>query len=328
MGLEQPTLWGGQVDASGATTPLQVARALMLEDEPERALRGDAVFVPRVRAGDRSAGQWRPPAGTALVSGGLGGVGRTVARWLAKNGVAQLVLTSRRGLATSGASELTRELERDGVVVHIGAVDVSDRDAMARFVATLPDEMSITSVFHVAGTSQRTALLSLTSQQLADVMAAKAAGVRVLEQVTATHPVSAFVCFGSIAGAWGAGQQAAYAAANAYLSGWSHERRRRGRHAVTVCWGPWVGAGMVDAPIEQELARRGLCRTCATRRRNGRAAKKCAVRCAMSSPALRQPGARRVWSPGWPVASPTRSACRPRLRSITSDRSSISAWTR
>src|SRR5262245_30760715 len=51
------------------------------------------------------------PTGTVLITGGTGELGREVARHLVQgHGVRHLVLTSRRGLATPGASELIAEL--------------------------------------------------------------------------------------------------------------------------------------------------------------------------------------------------------------------------
>ena len=57
-----------------------------------------------------------PPAsafrarGTVLVTGGTGGLGAEVARWLARSGAAHLLLTSRRGPGAPGAAALREEL--------------------------------------------------------------------------------------------------------------------------------------------------------------------------------------------------------------------------
>ena len=90
------------------------------------------------------------PKGIHLVTGGLGGIGLSLARWLAEQGARDLVLTSRRGLppreqwanlpAGSEAArqaEAVREIEARGVRVEVTAVDVGDEAAMQGLIARL-----------------------------------------------------------------------------------------------------------------------------------------------------------------------------------------------
>ncbi|MGA4688619.1 SDR family NAD(P)-dependent oxidoreductase, partial [Micromonospora sp. AB353] len=86
---------------------------------------------------------WRP-AGTVLVTGGTGALGRHVARWLLANGAGEVVLASRRGPGAPGAAELVAEL---GAVRVVGC-DVTDRAAVEALVSGLPE---LTAVVHTAG---------------------------------------------------------------------------------------------------------------------------------------------------------------------------------
>jgi acyl carrier protein len=145
-----------------------------------------------------------------------------------------------------------------GATVQVWAADVTDRESMCRPIQGIGSDAPLSVVFHAAGIPDVTPLLELSPGRLAEVLAAKREGTQVLEELTANRDLDAFVCFSSIAGVWGAGQQGAYAAANAFEDAWCQQARLRGRSAVSIAWGPWAGAGMADEEAQAELARRGL----------------------------------------------------------------------
>ncbi|KAF4636598.1 hypothetical protein G7Y89_g1488 [Cudoniella acicularis] len=69
---------------------------------------------------------------TYLISGGLGGIGRSVARWMADAGARHLILLSRSGPHREEHFELLEELRGKGVNVLAPACDVSNREALLR----------------------------------------------------------------------------------------------------------------------------------------------------------------------------------------------------
>ncbi|WP_033257359.1 type I polyketide synthase, partial [Kitasatospora phosalacinea] len=100
------------LDADGPLSAGVLAGVLAAQ-EPQVAVRGGAVLVPRL-ARLAGVGETPPvldPAGTVLVTGGTGGLGALFARHLVSAyGVRHLLLVSRRGGEAPGAAELVAEL--------------------------------------------------------------------------------------------------------------------------------------------------------------------------------------------------------------------------
>ncbi|WP_203935221.1 type I polyketide synthase, partial [Virgisporangium ochraceum] len=261
LALEQPQRWGGLVDLPATVDGRAVDRLAALLTgagaEDQVAVRSSGVYARRlVRApgGDRTA-RYRP-GGTVLVTGGTGALGAAVARWLAADGAAHLVLTSRRGADAPGARELGDELSALGARVTVVTCDVSDRAAVAALLRTLPD---LTAVVHAAGVASGASIADLSVDELADEVVAKVAGAVHLDELLADRPLDAFVLFSSVAATWGSGGQAGYAAGNAFLDALAERRRAAGRTALSIAWGPWGGDGMAAREgIGELLRQRGL----------------------------------------------------------------------
>ncbi|GGV50923.1 hypothetical protein GCM10010245_80160 [Streptomyces spectabilis] len=280
VGLEHPEVWGGLIDlpeavevaegaepsggpaAAGARLASLLSRADADDfTEDQLALRPSGVHVRRLtRApGGPASGEGWQPRGTVLVTGGTGALGAHVARWLAGHGAAHLVLTSRRGPDAPGADELRAELEELGAKVTVAACDVADRDAVARLLEGIPADAPLSAVVHAAGVGQDLMIAETGPRDFADIVTAKTAGAAHLDDLLGDTPLDAFVLFSSIAGVWGSGGQAAYAAANAYLDGLAERRAARGRAVTSIAWGPWAGSGMAgDDEAAAHLRKRGL----------------------------------------------------------------------
>lgn len=65
-----------------------------------------------------------------VLAGGLGGIGRSLARWMAGKGARHLVFLSRSGKLAGDAVDMVSELEQKGCESHVYACDVSDTDRM------------------------------------------------------------------------------------------------------------------------------------------------------------------------------------------------------
>ncbi|MFI2352729.1 type I polyketide synthase [Streptomyces sp. NPDC019443] len=265
--LEHPKQWGGLVDLPAELddrgTALLSGILATGGDEDQLAVRGAGLFARRLTRAplDREPGvPWRT-SGTALVTGGTGGLGAHTARLLARSGAEHLLLTSRRGLDAPGAVELRDELMALGVGVTIAACDVTDADALAGLVAQVEaDGPPIRSVVHTAGVGLLVPLVDTTLEEFAEGARAKLLGARNLDALFDRDGLDAFVLYSSVAGTWGSGDHGAYAASNAYVDALAAHRRARGLAGTSIAWGIWSpeGGGMAVDVVRDQLRWRGI----------------------------------------------------------------------
>ncbi|MDF5759357.1 type I polyketide synthase [Spongiactinospora sp. TRM90649] len=263
--LEHPRQWGGLVDLPRDLDQRAVARLAgalaRTDDEDQLAVRKSGVYARRMAkaAGSPVVRNWRPPSGATLITGGTGAIGGHVARWLAANGAGHLVLISRRGPAAAGAAELEAELTALGARVTVRSCDVADRDEVAALLDGLAaDGVTVRSVMHTAGLGVLATLEHTSVWDLAQLITAKIAGARHLDDLLDPATLDSVVYFSSISGVWGVGRHGGYAAGNAYLDAYAERRRQEGVPVTSIAWGPWGGGGMVDLTTVEPMLRRGV----------------------------------------------------------------------
>ena len=202
LAQEHPSLGPGRVHldpgegaAEGAG---RLARQLLSPgDETQIAWRAGVPYDARLGRRrdlmqDGSAPRWRLD-GTYLVTGGLGGLGLEVARWMASQGVRRLILLWAAlrvppRSAWSGLDPVSRigrqvaairDLEALGAAVHLAPVDVADEARLAEYLEAFRSEgwPPIRGVVHAAGVLQDQAVLQLDAAALAAVFRAKVLGL-------------------------------------------------------------------------------------------------------------------------------------------------------
>lgn len=232
------------------------------------ALRGDRRYVLDVR---RTAGPalHTPPrptlrrGGAVLISGGLGGIGLTVADELFSSAGARIALLSRHQLPprdtwsdvvgrlgdrhpTSERIRGVQRLEAAGAEVLLLAGDVTDITQMRKVVADVRTAFGgIHGIVHAAGVVADELIVAKPVSEMDDVLAPKVYGTTVLDEVTIDDELDLFVVFSSTSTVSTPIGQVDYVAANAFLNSWVESRRAIGRSEVTaINWGVWNEVGM------------------------------------------------------------------------------------
>ncbi|PBD01097.1 HAD superfamily phosphatase (TIGR01681 family)/FkbH-like protein [Streptomyces sp. Ag82_O1-15] len=284
-GLAQSVLWG-LARSARAEHPALGLTLLDLDDsdpadalptvathteEPELAFRAGTLLAPRlVRARDRDASGTPvvldlvgrptlvPTDGTVLITGGLGAVGRHIARLLAEHGVPRLLLTSRQGPDDPRSAEVAAELAALGVEVEVAACDIGDAAAVAGLLGRIGEESPLRGVVHCAGVLADGVVAELTPERLAQVLRPKVDGAAHLHRLTAHARLDLFLLVSSAAGVVGNAGQGNYAAANVYLDQLAHHRRALGLPGVSLSFGAWAGEGLAAAHADLDrMARLG-----------------------------------------------------------------------
>lgn len=203
--------------------------------------------------------------GGYLVTGGLGALGRRVARWLVQRGAGGVALLSRR----EPDRAFLAELHGQGAEAVCLRGDVSQRESFDAALASLPEGFpSIVGVIHAAGVLDDGLITDLDAQRLSRVIRPKAVGGWNLHEGTQTAggplvDVEQFVLFSSIAATLGSPGQANYAAANAALDALAEHRHGLGLPATSIAWGPWgsddrTGEGMASGETADAVRSKGM----------------------------------------------------------------------
>ncbi len=200
--------------------------------------------------------------GVYLITGGLGGLGLLVARFLAETVKARLILVGRSDVpdrtewtswltshaeddSTSARIRSLQDLESLGAEVFVAQADVSDRAAMERAVADARTRFgTVHGVFHVAGVPGG-AMLALHDREVSrKVLAAKVDGALVLDSIFTESGLDFLVLFSSINSFVGIPGATDYSSANRFLDSYATARSTEQFPVIAINWDAWQEVGM------------------------------------------------------------------------------------
>ncbi|KAI0197013.1 hypothetical protein F4808DRAFT_299333 [Astrocystis sublimbata] len=200
------------------------------------------------------------PEATYLLVGCLGGLGRSLTKWMMSCGARHFAFMSRSGTDKPEAARLVTDIERAGASTQVIRADVAA--GIIDDVNMLHTERPIKGVVHAAMVLKDGMFEQMTYDSYLECINPKATGAFQLHcalQAAGIDP-DFFVMTSSISALIGNTGQANYSAANAALDALARQRRAAGLAASSLVLPMVLDVGVVaeDDSIETSLMRKGL----------------------------------------------------------------------
>ena len=211
--------------------------------------------------------------GVYLITGGLGGIGLSLAGYLAEAVCARLILVGRSSfpardawtnwLADHDDDDTTSEqilklqaIEAMGSEVLVLSADISDQTQMQAVVSQAQASFgTLHGVIHAAGIIDEGGSIQRRTREMAEkVIAAKVKGTLVLEAVLKDINLDFFVLCSSMATVLYHNRfgEVGYVAANSFLDAYTYSKTRsEGPYTATINWDEWREVGLAARAADQ-----------------------------------------------------------------------------
>ncbi len=236
------------------------------DKEIEVAIRNKERFVSGLESVDMITKEKRKnpilPGGTYLITGGLGGIGTVISKYLLEHYQVNLILVGRSNIKDNNEACITKRLRYQelkklpGSVIY-QSVDICDLVGLQQVVEKATKEWGtqLDGVLHMAGIIQETPIEEQTLENIAAVLRPKVSGTWVLHQLLKDKENALFVHFCSVNGFFGGINVAAYSAANSFQSAWGDYQQQNGFQSYCCSWSMWNETGMSHSYQFQEISR-------------------------------------------------------------------------
>ncbi|MBV8273853.1 MAG: SDR family NAD(P)-dependent oxidoreductase [Verrucomicrobia bacterium] len=279
ISLEHPGRFGAVIDLDPGASPGESAAAVWHEivqadGEDAVAYRNRTRLLPRIVPAKELQRQELTLSRTSsyLITGGLGGLGLRLARWMAARGAGHVILLSRRNFPDRShwpaltsesphfeAAQCILNAEKLGTKFTIAQGDVANEVAMRTLLQQLAKgNAPLRGIVHAAVEMTSQSIFSLDLPSFQEMCRAKALGAWVLHQITSDTELDFLVFFSSTTALWGVAGLAHYAAANQALDILAHWRREHGLPALSVNWGTWQEMRVAKEADKKRFEQAGL----------------------------------------------------------------------
>jgi NADPH:quinone reductase-like Zn-dependent oxidoreductase/NADP-dependent 3-hydroxy acid dehydrogenase YdfG len=203
------------------------------------------------------------PEKVYLLVGCLGGLGRSLSRWMMARGARHFVFLGRSGCDKPSAQQLVSRLEKAGAEVGVVRGDVSKAaDVAAAVSACLTTGRSIGGVVQAAMGLHEALFTRMPNKAWHTGIQPKWAGTWNLHHALAGHDdaLDFFLLTSSVSGTVGTATESNYCSANGFLDSFAHWRRTQGKPAISIGLGMISEVGYLheNPEIEALLLRKGI----------------------------------------------------------------------
>jgi acyl transferase domain-containing protein/acyl carrier protein len=199
--------------------------------------------------------------GVYVITGGTGGIGLEIARFLASKSRVNLALLNRsvlpdrqewESILTAGEGgkdvekiRVLKEIEAKGAKVTCYSVDIANEKEVKSVLKSIREKYgNINGIIHGAGIALDCPLAEKEEAAFNQVISPKIYGTWILDRLTQQDKMDFFVMFSSVATVFTMFGQGDYAAANAYLDSFAALRSKQGKRTLTINWTTWKETGM------------------------------------------------------------------------------------
>ncbi|KAI4272255.1 MAG: hypothetical protein LQ337_005421 [Flavoplaca oasis] len=190
---------------------------------------------------------------TYLVTGGMGGLGRSMTKWLVQQGATSIALLSRSGHTSVNAKTMKDEYLSTGVNVSVLQCDVADEDQVRTVIEHCSKFMPpIRGIIHGAMVLHDKLFDNITISDYSAILAPKVQGAWNLH--THAPPLDFFVSLASAAGILGTRGQSVYAGTSTFLGAFARWRQAQGLPANTLYLGAVAEVGYVAERSDRQGA--------------------------------------------------------------------------
>jgi NAD(P)-dependent dehydrogenase (short-subunit alcohol dehydrogenase family) len=198
------------------------------------------------------------PQFSYLLTGGLGGLGKSILTWMAERGARNFVILSRSAGASQCDKDFISELETMSCTIILVAGKVENQEAVSRAVASAPTP--IRGVFHLAMVQREGPILDMSYQDWTDVIQPKVDGAWNLHNELAGGELDFFILASSMLALVNQPHESNYAAASRFLESFCQYRRGLELPASILSICPITDVGfLADRPaMRRDLQQQGF----------------------------------------------------------------------